>query len=204
MLVWCIDNRSISSRYRDIEVVGQCFHIDGCLSIEWDDTPDRTIYRPSIVWSFDIRYIEVSWYHQVSISTDHKYRDTSIYRVSNQHYLVGGPECRTPPGRTVPVVLCYAVVFPRSRRGLRVCCCYPRPDHWCSPQRDRHPALSPLSQTSFAICCFRLSESVDDSPPASSTTQLIIIPCFGRSTNKYSSGEDCHLSLRCTATFVTI
>ena len=67
MLVWCIDNRTIST-YRDIEIFGQCFHIDGCLSIEWDDTPDHTIYRPSIIWSFDIRYIEVSRYHKVSIS----------------------------------------------------------------------------------------------------------------------------------------
>ena len=64
MLDGCIDNRTISSRYRDIEVFEQCFHIDGCLSIEWDDTPDRTIYHPSIVWSFDIS----------------KYRDTIKYR----------------------------------------------------------------------------------------------------------------------------
>ena len=85
MLVWCIDIRTISSKYRDIEVFGQRVHIDGCLSIEWDDTLDRTIYRPSIVWSIDISYIEVSRYHQVSISNVHKYRDTLIYRVSNQH-----------------------------------------------------------------------------------------------------------------------
>ena len=34
--------------------------------------------------SIDTRYIEVSRYHEVSISNVHKYRDTSIYRVSNQ------------------------------------------------------------------------------------------------------------------------
>ena len=71
------------------------------------------------------------------------------------------------------VVLCNAVVVPRSHSCVGVCCCYPRPDLWCSPQRDKHPALSPFSQTSLANYC--LSESVDESPPASSTTQLIIL-----------------------------
>ena len=87
---------------------------------------------------------------------------------------VGAPGCRTPTDRTVHVVLCNATVVPRSHSCVGVCCCYPRPDRWCSPQRDRHPASSPFSQTSLGNCCFRLSESVDESPRASSTTQLII------------------------------
>ena len=87
MLVLWIEHQTISSRYRNIEVFKQCFHIDGCLTIEWYDILDRTIYRPSIVWSFDTLYIVVSRYHGVSISNTHKYRDTLIYRVSNQHYL---------------------------------------------------------------------------------------------------------------------
>ncbi len=49
ILVLCIEHRTIRSRYRNIEVFEQCFHSDGCLSIEWYDIPDRTIYRPSIV-----------------------------------------------------------------------------------------------------------------------------------------------------------
>ena len=50
-------------------------------------------------------------------------------------------------GQTIHVVLCNAVVVPRSHSCVRVCCCYPRPDRWCSPQRDEHPTLSPFSQT---------------------------------------------------------
>ena len=51
------------------------------------------------------------------------------------------------------VVLCNAAVVPSSHSCVRVCCCYPWSDRWCSPQRDRHPALSPLSQTSLGNCC---------------------------------------------------
>ena len=82
---------------------------------------------------------------------------------------VVAPGCRTPTERTLHVVLCNDAVVPRSHSCVRVCCCYPR------PHRDRHPHYRPLSQNfSRKLLCFRLSESVGESPPASSTTQLII------------------------------
>ena len=69
---------------------------------------------------------------------------------------VGAPGCdivAPPTERTVHVVLCKAAVVPRSHSCGRVCCCYTQPDRWCSPQRDGHPALSPVSQTFLANCC---------------------------------------------------
>ena len=73
MLVWCIDNRTISSRYRDIEVFEQCFHIDGCLSIEWDDTPECGSYDISPKYRLIIRYIEYR------TSTSKKWCTTNIF-----------------------------------------------------------------------------------------------------------------------------
>ena len=35
-----------------------------------------------------LNWVRVSRYQEVSISNIHKYRDASIYRVSNQHLLV--------------------------------------------------------------------------------------------------------------------
>ena len=74
--------RSSASRVRDQE----SYHT--ILDILFDTR--YLEYRPNIDWhivndSYDTRYIEVSRYYQVSISNVHKYRDTSIYRVSNQH-----------------------------------------------------------------------------------------------------------------------
>ena len=66
---------------------------------------------------------------------------------------VGAPGCRTPTERTVHVVLCSASAVPRNHSCVCVCCCYPRPDRWCSPQRDSHHTLSSFSQTSLATCC---------------------------------------------------
>ena len=63
---------------------------------------------------------------------------------------VGAPGCLTPAERTVHVVLHNAAVVPRSHSCVRVCFCNPRSDRWCSPQRDKYPALSPLSRTSLA------------------------------------------------------
>ena len=60
-----------------MEVFGQCFHIDGCLSIEWDDTPDRTIYRPSIVLSFDISSIAITSSIDIERSQVSRYFDIS-------------------------------------------------------------------------------------------------------------------------------
>ena len=56
------------------------------VGIESYDNYAAMIYRQVSYASFDTRYIEVSRYHDVSVSNVHKYRDTLIYRVSNRHY----------------------------------------------------------------------------------------------------------------------
>ena len=89
MLVLCIEHWTISSSYRNIKVFEQCFHSDGCW-IEWYDIPDRTVYRPSIVLSFDTRYIEVSWYHEVS-----RYHEVSIYQTFTSIVILRYIEYRT-------------------------------------------------------------------------------------------------------------
>ena len=90
---------------------------------------------------------------------------------------VGAPGCRTPTERTVHVVLCNAAVVPRSHSCIRVCCCYPQPDRWCSPQRDMHPTLSPLRQTSLANC--------------------YVFVFRGPSTNRHQHLQPLNLSFRC-------
>ena len=79
-------NMLVLRRYRDIDVLGNAPISTICVGIESHDTYVATIYRQVSFASFDTRYIEVSQYHEVSVSNVHKYRDTSIYRVSNRHY----------------------------------------------------------------------------------------------------------------------
>ena len=79
------------------------------------DTRYLYIAHVSSDWSLIHSIIEVSRYHQVSISNVHKYRDTSIYRVSNQHYSVPNctPQCKAYDVKTLLYDhLCIKVTLP--------------------------------------------------------------------------------------------
>ena len=61
-------HQTISSRYCDIEVLGNASISTIFVSIKSYDTYITTIYREVSYASFDTRYIEVSRYHEVSVS----------------------------------------------------------------------------------------------------------------------------------------
>ena len=81
---------------------------------------------------------------------------------------VGAPGYHTPTERTAPFTLCY-VMQPSFQEATHAYVSVVGVHHSMMGIPHYHPSAKLL-----ANCRFRLSESVDESPPASSTTQLII------------------------------